>query len=104
MFSRLVWLCVCVCAWVCPFSFMSCSSAELVCCDEVVEIVCLALAVVVGAADHFAVVHVRSLLATTLAVHLAHLVAALQRITAGGRLRFVTMALCVWIIDRYSLD
>lgn len=53
----------------------------------------LALAVVVGTADHLAVVHVRTLLATALAVHFAHLIAALQSIATGRRPRLVSVAL-----------
>lgn len=74
--------------------FMYCTYAPSQTYIACVSSLSLALAVVVGTTDDLAVVHVRSLLASTLAVHFADFVAALQSIATGSRSGFVAVALC----------
>lgn len=59
---------------------------------QIVRPIELALAIVVGPAEHLAVIHVGALLAAALAVHFANLVATLQRITSRCD-RFVAVIL-----------
>lgn len=63
---------------------------------------CLAFAVVVGAADDLAMCHVRTLLTSTLSINLTHFVAALDRISAH-LLAILLVVRLLRILDSNSL-